>query len=301
MIRCNVISALLLVSVTTVAEAQTSRYSTVDRSDRLQEMVDQLRTLIDEADRARAADRRFIGDLRDLVQTYDWPWNTQIFFDDFRDGDFVNAPRWQLVKGGFRVEKGLGLHTLDQPVKTREEPEQQSSQDSGRDLATAMLESLLGQNQSESSGSAGEQAQAPTYGTLQLEAEIPNAFALELELRAVGQQGEIAFIVFTSGEQREAYRVIYAPGVSPTIEIQRLTRHGKSVIAAYHKPLDIHDGAFHRLVWTRHSSGEMQIKLDDRVLVSTSDRTIEKPFGVFRIRHTGGNFAVREVGLWGAK
>lgn len=282
------------------APAQTSRYGAVDRSDELQELVEQLRTLVDEADRARAADRRFIADLRELVQRYDWPWKHRIVFDDFRDGDYLNAPAWQLIEGGFRVENALGLHTLDQPVEKPQEPRQQSSEDAGRELAIAILGSLLEQNQNQNSGNTSAQSRSPAHGALQLNAAIPNHFALELDLRAVGQQGEIEFLVLTGGQQNEGYRVTYAPGGSPAFEIRRFTGRGTSVIAAHYEPLEIHDGAFHRLVWTRHPSGEIQLKIDDRTVVRTSDRTIEKSFEAFQIRYTGGDFAIREVELWGA-
>lgn len=297
----NLAAALLLcTSVVVAAQAQTSRYSAVDRSDELQELVDRLRVLVDEADSARAADRRFISDLRDLVQRYDWPWKNRIIFDDFRDGDYVNSPAWQLVDGGFRIESGLGLHTLERPVEKRQEPRQKSSEDSGRELAISILGSLLEQNEPKDSGNTVGQAQAPARGALQMNTGIPNGFAAELQLRAVGQQGEIEFLVLTGGQQSEGYRITYAPGGSPSFEIRRFTGRGTSVIAAHYEPLNIHDGAFHRLVWTRHPSGEIQIKVDDQVLVSTSDRTIEDSFEAFQIRYTGGDFAIREVSLWGA-
>lgn len=297
----NAIALLLLfASIVATTQAQTSRYEAIDRSDELQEMVEKLRQLVDEAERARAADRRFIGDLRDLVQHYDWPWRQQIFFDDFRDGDYLRAPAWQLVDGGFRIEPGLGLHTLDQPVEARQPSRQQSSEDAGRELAIAILGSLLEQNQG--GESAAKPSPAPGRGgVLQLNAAIPNEFALELALRTVGQQGEIEFLVIGVGPQSEGYRVTYAPGGSPTFEIRRFTARGTSVIAAHYEPLNIHDGAFHQLAWTRHPSGEMQLKVDDRVLLRTSDRTIKSSFDAFQIRYTGGNFAIREIGLRGAR
>ena len=298
--RTLLIPLLFVASAAVAAQQQPSRYGAVDRSEKLQELVDQLRGLVDEADRARAADRRFLSDLRDLVRRYDWPWNRRVFFDDFRDGDYVNAPAWQLVDGGFRVQRELGLHTLDRPVEQRQAPQQRSSEDSGRELAISILGSLLEPKQDRGSGSTAEPAQTAARGTLQLNAEIPNGFALELDLRAVGQRGEIEFLVFTAGESSEGYRLTYAPGGSPALEVRRFTGRGTSVIAAHYDALNIHDGAFHRLVWTRHPSGDMQVEIDKRALVSTADRTIGKAFAAFQVRYTGGDFAIREVGLWGA-
>jgi len=44
----------------------------------------------------------------------------------------------------------------------------------------------------------------------------------------------------------------------------------------------------------------MQVEIDKRALVSTADRTIGKAFAAFQVRYTGGDFAIREVGLLGA-
>jgi hypothetical protein len=299
MYKCLIPALVVAIGFAGTAPAQTSRYEPIDQPDRLQEMVNRLKTLVDEADRARAADRRFIRDLRDLLRTYDWPWQTKIFHDDFRDGDYARNPAWQLAEGGFRVDQRLGLRTLGQPVEARQKAPARQSDDSGRDLAIALLGSLLEKNQ------GGEPkvkpAPSPARGTIQLNAGIPNSFALELDLRAVGQAGEIEFQVLQTGAASQGYRLRYVPGGSPTFELRRFTNRGTSVIAAHYDPVDAHDGTFHKLVWTRRSSGEMQLKLDEKDLLKTVDRTLTKRFSAFQIRHTGGDFAIREVTLWGAK
>jgi hypothetical protein len=299
MYKCLIPALVVAIGFAGTAPAQTSRYEPIDQPDRLQEMVNRLKTLVDEADRARAADRRFIRDLRDLLRTYDWPWQTKIFHDDFRDGDYARNPAWQLAEGGFRVDQRLGLRTLDRPVEARQKAPARQSDDSGRDLAIALLGSLLEKNQ------GGEPkvkpAPSPARGTIQLNAGIPNSFALELDLRAVGQAGEIEFQVLQTGAASQGYRLRYVPGGSPTFELRRFTNRGTSVIAAHYDPVDAHDGTFHKLVWTRRPSGEMQLKLDENDLLKTVDRTLTKRFSAFQIRHTGGDFAIREVTLWGAK
>jgi hypothetical protein len=299
--RSLIPSLILALSFAASASAQTSRYEPVDRTDRLQEMVGQLKTLVDEADRARAADRRFIRDLRDLVRSYDWPWQSRVFHDDFRDGNYAHGPAWQLVEGGFRVEPRLGLRTLDRPVETAREAPARRSDDSGKDLAIALLGALLEQKPRAGGEPKVKPAPSPARGAIQLNADIPNSFALELDLRVVGQAGEIEFQVLQTGAANQGYRITYVPSGSPSFELRRSTNRGTSVIAAHYDPVDANDGTFHKLVWTRRPSGEMQLKLDGREILKTVDRTLKRPFHAFQIRHLGGDFAIREVTLWGAK
>ncbi len=73
-----------------------------------QELVDKLLTMIEEAEKSRAADPRFLRDLRDLAGRFDAPWRKTLFSDDFRDGDFTAGPAWTVTAGRFWIEKGYG-------------------------------------------------------------------------------------------------------------------------------------------------------------------------------------------------
>ena len=88
--------ALSLAGVDVSAQSQTSKYQTWENPDqtaspasddpRVQALLDELAALVDEADRARAADPRFLEDLRELIRGYDWPWRLEILDEDFSDG-----------------------------------------------------------------------------------------------------------------------------------------------------------------------------------------------------------------------
>src|SRR5690242_8021198 len=58
----------------------------------MQQFVKQLRQLIYKAEKAKAADPNFLKDLKGLADSYDNPWPAQVFFDDFRDGDYLSNP-----------------------------------------------------------------------------------------------------------------------------------------------------------------------------------------------------------------
>ena len=78
---------------------------------RQQDFVDKLKGLIDEAEKARAADPQFLGDLRGLVREYDQPRRRVVLSDRFEDGDFTDNPAWTVTQGRYWVERGWGLRS----------------------------------------------------------------------------------------------------------------------------------------------------------------------------------------------
>lgn len=82
-----------------------------------QQIIDELKRLTDRAERDRTASYRFIDQLRELIDRYDWPWGRQILFDDFRDGDFRSNPAWQSDSNAFWVTRSVGLRTELAPYR----------------------------------------------------------------------------------------------------------------------------------------------------------------------------------------
>ncbi|MCZ6764691.1 MAG: hypothetical protein O7C63_07140 [Alphaproteobacteria bacterium] len=74
-----------------------------------QQLVDQIKALIDQAEQAGAADPVFLGDLRDAADRYYWPWREIVLFDDFGDGDFAVDPQWLNPGGLASVVLDIGL------------------------------------------------------------------------------------------------------------------------------------------------------------------------------------------------
>ena len=64
-------------------------------------LIDELRTLVQKSREQRAADRWLQRALDDLVAKYDWPWQRELMYEDFSDGDYTRNPVWQVVQGDF--------------------------------------------------------------------------------------------------------------------------------------------------------------------------------------------------------
>ncbi len=74
-----------------------------------QQLVDEIKLLLEEAERAGAADPLFLQDLRAAADRFLWPWRNVVLFDDFSDGNFTDNPQW-LNPGGFvTVADNVGL------------------------------------------------------------------------------------------------------------------------------------------------------------------------------------------------
>ena len=101
------LSFLLLLSVSAFAQTKYSEWSDPDgKNDG--KLIERLNELIDQAEKARAADPAFLRDLRDLARGYSaqpqattQPVSRTVLSDDFGDGDFT--VRWAGVRDDGQV------------------------------------------------------------------------------------------------------------------------------------------------------------------------------------------------------
>ena len=122
---------------------------------RQQDFVDKLKGLIDEAEKARAADPQFLGNLRGLAREYDRPRRRVVLSDRFEDGDFTDNPAWTVTQGRYWVERGWGLRSAVKAgaaAQSAPQPEPRKGRDAaaifGRILQQAIdLEGKLGSGQ----------------------------------------------------------------------------------------------------------------------------------------------------------
>lgn len=313
--RVPVIALLTVLTLSTALSATatgpSSRYNRWGGGDdnRMEELLLRLNKLIDEADKARAADRYFLRDLRELVRDYHQPWGREILHDDFYDGDYTRNPAWTVTEGSFWIDRTDGLRSSitrpkAKPKKKVQAPKSEKS-DPGAELAIALLGGLLGKkSESGTSSSKGSQPENPTLeasrATIQIAKPITNAFSIKIELTSLSPSGELSFGPFQRGRTPVGYRLAYRPGDYSPLELLRVGNRGTAVIDAANKLPTAKRGGL-SLEWTRTEDGEMRVAANGKELFKIRDRSLRDNFDGIEISNSGGDFAVREIVVYGVR
>lgn len=273
------------------ADAQSSRYSTwSDPSgtgaggQTLDEFIEKLNKLIDDAEKAKAADPLFLQDLRNLANGAKTPWNTVLLDDSFADGNFTANPVWEVMSGEYFIETGWGLRNR---LITAVQENQQQSGNSGDELAKAILGTIL-QRATKSQPAATQ----PTSNIILTRVPVSNAFSLDVEVSSWEPDGMFDVGVFQGQSANLGYRLLYASGKG--VQLHRIGSSGSSVIATS-EPLSLEDKKFHAISWTRGSDGTMRVTVDGTEMIATSDRAFSDPFEGVRISNTSGDFIVKRI------
>jgi len=248
-------------------------------------LIDQLNALIDEADKAQAADPQFIEDLRAALDNFQNPWQVRLLQDDFRDGNYTANPAWTVSAGQFKVDlrgsSSIGL---------RSQVALPGTQASGKDVAAALLGALLQQP-----------AATAKYASIFTPVKITNAFAMRFELYSKEKGGRLDLGPYQGSAGNVAYRIAYFPGAQPSLQLLRIGSQGTTVIASHNAALNLEDGALHVIEWTRDRAGAMTVALDGKTLITASDRGIRDPFDGFLMINSGGSYWLRSITIDGVK
>ena len=272
----------------------------------LQDFLGRLNTLIDAAERQRAADPEFLRDLRGLAQSLDKPWRTQVLSDDFSDGDFTRNPAWTVTSGQYWVESGWGLRSAVKAQPTAATGNQERR--SGKDIARAIFGQILQQalDPEGRAGGTSQPANALTPAAIQTSLRLSNAFAIEMEFSSWTSAGDPAgrFEIgpyqgaAAGGARAAGYVLAYTQGGG--LELLRITRRGASVVDSRPGPFRLEDKKTHRLEWTRRADGLMTVRLDGKDVMTATDRTFNQGFDGLRLVNRGADYIVKRLKVNGA-
>ncbi len=309
--------ALIALSGATPAQAQ-QRYRQWGNPDgaaaagksRTQDFVDRLKRMIIDAEKSRAADPRFLRDLRDLARGFDRPWRRRLFSDDFLDGDFTANPAWTVTAGRYWVEKGWGLRSAIEPGQAAAPSGDTGGKRlRGKDAAIAILGAVLNQATGNRGGEpAPARSAAPAVAAIQAPARITNAFAIEFELsswrdngngrdrRDRRQTGKLEIGPYQGNAGGAGYRLAYRPGGN--FELLRVSPRGTGIIDAA-AAAALEDKKPHAIEWTRRADGVMTVTLDGKQILSATDRGIRQGFDGIAITNRGGDYIVKRITVYG--
>jgi hypothetical protein len=267
-----------------------------------QRLVDELERLVDEAEKARAADPVFLRDLRELARRYDWPWTARVVHDDWSDGDATANPVWNATGAPVTVDSRYGLRT---PVGIAEAATAaKAGDDKPGDVAARLFGQILRQATKGEQKEDAQQPAVPDFAEFVTTVAISNAFALELDVQAntrpAAGKGRLELGV-GQGADALGYRLaadIGAPGGS-TLELLRVGARGSTVAERVATNIDLADGATHRLQLTRDRAGGMRLLIDGNVMMELADRAFIDGFDRVVVVNRGGDYTLRAVAAYG--
>ncbi len=272
-------------------------------------LLKDLKALVDEAEKARAADGVFLRDLRDLMARYagtgsQAPQTKRLLFDNFADGDITGNPTWTLVSGEFWVQQGYGLRSKLSEVAAAVEPEPQKV--SKKQLALSILGAVLqGSNKNATNSTTtttpAVKAEPAAPAVLSAAARVSNAFALTSSFSSWSGAGNFGYGV-SQGASRVGYRLVYTPKQTAhgaTLHLQRITSRGESTLDSS-SINDLEDQKNHSLEWTRDTRGQMQVNLDGKKILTARDTTFRDPFDAVTLHNTGADVIVQKIEVTGS-
>ena len=288
-----------------------------------QALVRTLEALIDEAERARAADPRFLQDLRDAIAAH--APRAALIRDDFSDGDFTLDPRWTVASGDFSVDPRLGLRTVVPVAGADAAGESEggltgmgksaldagkSVLDAGKDVVGGVLDAgkdvvgdLLGEGEGEQDAAREEREEnaeppAPEPAEIYLSETVGDAFALEITLavRSAAEDARFEIDLFQGETRGAGYRLSYLPGGDPALVLARFGRRGVTALGAHDGALTLDDG--HVLGLTRDAEGAMIASVDGAGLIRAESRAPAGPFDGIALVNGGGDYAIREIAVY---
>lgn len=296
----SVALAALLIGIAASSWAkENNRYSTwsdpsvqsgataVNTDAHLKDLIKRLNKLIDEAEKARAADPAFLRDLRALADGATSPWNSVVLDDAFSDGNFTANPSWQVLSGEYFIEQGWGLRNriLNTPTET------QSSNTTGNtneELAIAILGTIL-----KRATNAPEPVATAVENVIITRVPISNAFQLSAEVASLVDNGHFEIGVFQGDAARAGYRLLYVSGQG--LQIHRVGNSGSAVVDTSSKSLKLEDKKYHTIVWSRDTDGKMTVSVDGESVISVTDRGFADPFNGVRVSNRSGDFILKRI------
>lgn len=270
----RLVLAALISAVSFSAQAQT-RYNAwsdpnAPQTSSQSAFVKELRTLVSEAEKARAADPKFLQDLKNLAAKYDVSLPSVIFSDDFSDGDFTKNPTWQVTSGQYWIEKGYGLRSAVEKASASTSNQQQKL--SKEEMIIGVLGAVLG-GQTQQQGNSQQQAATTTKNdpaTIQLTQSIKNAFTLKMSLSSWAEGAQFEMGPYQGSDVDVGYKLVYRSGQTPALQLVRNYKNSSSVVASL-SSLKLEDQKYHEIEWIRNPAGAMSVSVDGKSVLQATD------------------------------
>jgi hypothetical protein len=263
------------------------------KDQQMKALIADLKAKIAAAEQSQAASPDFLADLKalsakfDALQTSMAPAatsttstgpasGTQVFADDFSDGDYTSNPTWKASAGTWKVDPSGGNHGLTSKIKTTQK---------------VNLNNVLGALLNQQSTTTQSQ-----FASIYTPVKLPNAFTLKVTLTSRDvQQGGLNLGVYQGTSGSILYRMVYQPGNSPGIAIQKVTSSGATTLGSSSGSYNLEDGLPHDLVLARDASGNMTVTVDGKTAATAKDTSLTGDMNGLLFVNSGGTYYIRSV------
>ncbi len=265
-------------------------------------LLKDLRPLVEKARQERAADRWLLRSLEDLVARYEWPWQREILFDNFRDDDYTHNPTWRVIKGKFNVYRRHGLHSYAEGRRgqrsnnTADERELSTEQ-----MVSRMLMESMGLEDRDSRRDDDGRRHKSRIAKIRVNADISKAFAIDMAFKLGLEEGnELALVVMQNDKRRYGYRLRLASGKQGFVELIRVRKGRAKVIQSADLSMLLNDDRKHDLSWRQGRNGNVSVLIDGKAILSVQTKMFRDGFRWLQLNNNRGELTVRSVRISGA-
>jgi hypothetical protein len=258
------------------------------KDQQLKTLIADLKAKIAAAEQSQAASPDFLADLKALQAKFEALQSagtattsstapasgTQLFADDFSDGNYTSNPTWKVSAGTWNVDPNGSNHGLTSKIKAQKVNLQN------------VLGAFLNQNSTQSQNE---------FASIYTPVKLPNAFTLKVTLTSRDRQGGLNLGVYQGTSGSTLYRMVYQPGATPGIAIQKVTSSGATTIASSTGGYNLEDGQPHDLVLARDASGNMTVTVDGKQAASGKDTSLTGDMTGLLFVNSGGTYYIRSV------
>lgn len=257
------------------------------KDQQMKALIADLKAKIAAAEQSQAASPDFLDDLKDLQAKLEAlqasmttapagpASGTQVFNDTFADGEYTSKPAWKVSAGTWRVDPNGTNHGLSSDIRPKK----------------VNLNNVLGALLNQQSGTQSQSDFASIYTPVKL----PNAFTLKVSLTSKSTQGALNLGVYQGTSGSTLYRLLYQPGATPSIAIQKVTSSGATTIGSSTGSVTLEDNQPHELVLSRDSSGNMKATVDGKTVATGKDTSLTGDMNGLLFVNSGGAYWIRAV------